>query len=80
MSHVSSLEPRVHPGVRDGRTKVVAMSHVSNLLGEVADVAAVSRLLRRGLGTGGTRPHLAVDGVAYAPHLLQDCAAWAVDW
>ena len=28
----------------------------------------------------GGRVHVAVDGVAYAPHQAMDVAAWGVDW
>eukprot|EP00884_Botryococcus_braunii_P011980 jgi/Botrbrau1/20783/Bobra.0156s0014.1 len=73
-SPISDLEALLSP-----RTKVVAMSHVSNLLGEVADLPAIVELLRR-QEAGGQPPHLCVDGVAYAPHLAMDVAAWGVHW
>jgi cysteine desulfurase family protein (TIGR01976 family) len=56
------------------RTRLVAMVHVSNLLGEIVDVAAATRLAHE----VGAR--VVVDGVAYAPHRAIDVAAWNVDW
>jgi cysteine desulfurase family protein (TIGR01976 family) len=56
------------------RTKVVAFPHVSNLLGEVVDVAEVTRRVH----AAGAR--VFVDGVAYAPHAVVDVAKWGVDW
>ena len=57
-------------------TRVVALTHVSNLLGGVVDVASVVRLVR----SIAPRARVVVDGVAYAPHLPIDVAAWDVDW
>jgi len=56
------------------RTKLVAFPHVSNLLGEVVDVAAITNLVHQ----HGAR--VVVDGVAYAPHRAIDVAAWDVDF
>jgi cysteine desulfurase family protein (TIGR01976 family) len=56
------------------RTALVAFPHVSNLLGEIVDVKAVTELAHE----AGTR--VVVDGVAYAPHRAMDVAAWNVDW
>jgi cysteine desulfurase family protein (TIGR01976 family) len=56
------------------RTKIVAFVHVSNLLGEIVDVAAITRAAH----AAGAR--VVVDGVAYAPHRAIDVAAWGVDW
>lgn len=56
------------------RTKLVAFPHVSNLLGEVVDVAAITNLVHQ----HGAR--VVVDGVAFAPHRAIDVAAWDVDF
>lgn len=56
------------------RTKIVAFPHVSNLLGEVVDVAAITRVVHE----AGAR--VVVDGVAYAPHRAIDVAGWDVDY
>ena len=55
-------------------TKLVAFPHTSNLLGEILDVAEITR---RAHAVGAK---VVVDGVAYAPHRAIDVAAWGVDW
>ncbi len=56
------------------RTKVVAFPHVSNLLGEVDDVRAITDLAH------AAGAQVVCDGVAYAPHAAVDVATWGVDW
>jgi cysteine desulfurase family protein (TIGR01976 family) len=56
------------------RTKLVAFPHVSNLLGEVVDVQAITDVVH----AAGAK--VIVDGVAYAPHRAIDVATWNVDW
>ena len=56
------------------RTRIVAFPHVSNLLGEIVDVAEVTRVAH----DVGAR--VVVDGVAFAPHRAIDVAAWDVDF
>lgn len=56
------------------RTRLVSFPQVSNILGEVVDVAAITRLCH----DAGAR--VFVDGVAYAPHGVIDVEAWDVDW
>jgi cysteine desulfurase family protein (TIGR01976 family) len=56
------------------RTKIVALPHVSNILGQVTDLAAVGRLAH----AAGAR--VVADGVAYAPHRLIDVEAWQIDF
>ena len=56
-----------------GRTKWVAMTHASNVLGSVNPVAEVARRVH---AAGG---RLCVDGVAYAPHRLVDVQASGAD-
>ena len=56
------------------RTALVAFPHVSNLLGDIVDVRAITELAH----AAGAR--VVVDGVAYAPHRAMDVAAWDVDW
>lgn len=56
------------------RTRLVAMPHVSNILGEVWDVRAVCDLAR----SFGART--VIDGVAYAPHHAPDVRAIGCDW
>ena len=56
------------------RTRLVCFPLVSNLLGEIVDVAAITQLAHK----HNTR--VVVDAVAYAPHRALDVKAWAVDW
>ncbi len=59
------------------RTRVVAFPQVSNILGEIVDVAGVVRAVK---GRAGQRARVVVDGVAFAPHRVMDVAAWGCDW
>lgn len=65
----ATLDPLLGP-----RTKLVAVSQVSNLLGEVYPVQEIARRAH----AAGAR--IVVDGVAFAPHHLVDVDAWGVDW
>jgi cysteine desulfurase family protein (TIGR01976 family) len=65
---LSSLEPLLGP-----RTKWLAMTWASNILGTVNDVAEVARRVH----AVGAR--LCVDAVAYAPHRLVDVQASGAD-
>jgi cysteine desulfurase family protein (TIGR01976 family) len=56
------------------KTRLVCFPQTSNLLGDVADVAAVARLAH----DAGAR--VVVDGVAYASHGAPDVAAWDADF
>jgi len=58
----------------DERTALVAIPHVSNLLGEIVDITAITERVHE----AGAR--VVVDGVAYAPHRRIDCDTWNVDW
>ncbi len=57
------------------RTKVVAVSHASNILGCVRDISAICNLVREVTRNKG---HVVVDGVAAAPHLLSWSGMWYV--
>jgi cysteine desulfurase family protein (TIGR01976 family) len=56
------------------RTKLVAIPHVSNLVGQIEDVEEVAKLAH------GVGAKLFVDGVAFAPHRAIDVQALGVDW
>jgi cysteine desulfurase family protein (TIGR01976 family) len=58
----------------DDSVAIVAFPHVSNLLGDIADVESITRLAH----IVGAR--VVVDGVAYAPHRAMDVKRWGVDW
>ncbi|MFN3722081.1 MAG: aminotransferase class V-fold PLP-dependent enzyme [Paracoccaceae bacterium] len=57
----------------DGRVRLVAFPHCSNVVAEINDVAAISALARE----HGART--VVDGVSYAPHGFPDVAALGCD-
>lgn len=56
------------------RTKLVAVTHVSNILGQVNPVAEIARFVH----DRGAR--ICVDAVAYAPHRAIDVQGWDVDY
>lgn len=56
------------------RTRLVCVTHVSNILGQVHPVADFARFVH----DRGAR--ICVDAVAYAPHRLIDVQAWDVDY
>jgi cysteine desulfurase family protein (TIGR01976 family) len=57
-----------------GRTRLVAVTHVSNILGTINPIADIARFVHdRGA-------LICVDSVAYAPHRAIDVAAWDVDF
>jgi cysteine desulfurase family protein (TIGR01976 family) len=56
------------------RTALVALPHVSNLLGGVVDLPAIVAMAH----AAGAR--VVADGVAFAPHRAIDVDAWDVDW
>lgn len=58
----------------DERVALVALPHVSNLLGEIVDLKRVAAQAH----SVGAR--VVADGVAYAPHRAIDVQAWDVDW
>lgn len=68
------LEPRDLEPLLGPRTRLVAFTHVSNLIGSIHDVAAITRMVH----ARGAR--VCVDGVAYAPHRAVDVGAWDVDY
>lgn len=68
------LEARGLVPLLTDRTRLVAFTHASNVLGSVHDVAALTRLVH----DHGAR--VLVDGVAYAAHRAIDVRAWDVDY
>jgi len=58
----------------DDQTALVALPHVSNLLGDIVDLSAVVEIAH----AGGAR--VVADGVAFAPHRAIDVQAWDVDY
>ncbi len=66
--HSSALEPLLNE-----RTRLVAMTHTSNILGTINPVAEIADLVHR---RGAL---LCVDGVGFAPHRAVDVQALGVD-
>ncbi|MEH6773401.1 MAG: cysteine desulfurase-like protein [Cereibacter changlensis] len=69
MLDLADLEP-----LMTDRTRLVAVTHVSNILGQVNPVAEIARFVHE----RGAR--ICVDAVAYAPHRAIDVQAWDVDY
>lgn len=60
--------------VMSPRTRLVAFTHASNILGSIHPVAEITRFVHdRGA-------KVCVDGVAYAPHRAVDVRGWDVDY
>ncbi len=68
-SHLEALASRL-----TDRTKIVAIPHVSNILGGIEDVEGVAKLAHR----AGAR--VVVDSVAFAPHRAMDVVQSGVDF
>lgn len=63
------------------RTRIVAFSACSNILGSIIDVKEVSRAVRRSAREYGARKlEISVDCVAYAPHRRIDVQDWDIDY
>jgi len=56
------------------RTRIVALPHVSNLLGQIEDLEAICNEAHK------VAARVVADGVAYAPHRAVDVKKWGVDW
>lgn len=69
-----TLDPALLDNLLTERTRLVAFPHVSNILGEINDVAAITRRVHE---AGAL---VCVDAVAYAPHRAIDVKAWDVDF
>ena len=68
-----ALDPAALAGLLSERTRVVAFTHCSNILGEINDVAAICRMVREA-GAWSV-----VDGVSYAGHGFPDVKALGAD-
>ncbi|OLS43831.1 cysteine desulfurase-like protein [Rhodovulum sulfidophilum] len=56
------------------RTRLVCVTHVSNILGHITPVARIARFVH------DHGAQIVVDAVAYAPHRLIDVQGWDVDY
>ena len=68
------LEPAGLAPLLSSRTRLVAFPHVSNVLGSIHDVRAITELVH------AHGAQVVVDGVAFAPHRAIDVAALGVDY
>lgn len=68
------LDCNVLRGLLSERTKLVACTHTSNILGTINDVKAIAKTVHEIPGA-----LLCVDAVAYAPHAAIDVTDWGVD-
>lgn len=63
------------------KTRLVAFTACSNILGSITEVAKVVQALREEAAKKGARKlEVCVDCVAYAPHRRIDVKAWDVDY
>ena len=58
------------------RTRIVAIPHASNLVGEIIDIEIIAKHVHQKC----PRARVIVDGVAYAPHRAIDVRQWNVDF
>lgn len=68
-----ALDPAALAGLLSDRTRVVAFTHCSNILGQINDVAAICRMVH------DAGAFAIVDGVSYAGHGFPDVAALGAD-
>ncbi len=68
------LEPAELAPMLGDRTRLVCVTHTSNVLGTVTPLAGLTRLVH----DCGAR--ICVDAVAFAPHRLLDLVGWDVDY
>ena len=59
------------------RTRIVALSHASNIVGEIRDVASICDTVR---DKSDGKAHVIVDGVAAAPHVYADLSESNADF
>lgn len=71
-SSSKNLEDLITP-----RTRIVIVSHASNIIGELRDIEALKQIVAR--GSEGVA-HLVVDGVAAVPHRFAGLGLTRADW
>ena len=76
IQQLSTLTPLI-----TSKTRIVAFSACSNILGTIVDVKAVVEHVRKVAKERGARKvEICVDCVAYAPHRRIDVQAWDIDY
>jgi len=69
-----ALDTATLAGLLTDKTRLVAFPHVSNIVGAINDVPAITRMVH------DCGAMVCVDGVAFAPHRAVDVKAWDVDF
>jgi cysteine desulfurase family protein (TIGR01976 family) len=69
-----ALDTDVLGNLLSDKTRLVAFPHVSNILGAINDVPAITAKVH------AAGAQVCVDGVAFAPHRAVDVKAWDVDY
>jgi selenocysteine lyase/cysteine desulfurase len=59
------------------KTRIVALSHASNILGQIRDIAGLRDIIK---SKSKGRAHVIVDGVAASPHWFPSVSELGVDW
>ena len=62
------------------KTRLVCLSHASNILGSVRDIHQLCSIIREYERTRHVRIHVLVDGVGTTAHLYPNVAGYDVDW
>lgn len=63
------------------KTRIVAFSACSNILGSIAPIKAIVKAVRtEAAAKGSKKVEISVDCVAYAPHRRMDVQDWDVDF
>ena len=68
------LDLAVLENLLSDRTRLVAFPHVSNIVGAINDVPAITQAVHK------AGAQVCVDGVAFAPHRVVDVKGWDVDY
>ena len=71
-------DPKSLSAILSTKTRIVAIPHASNILGEIWDVGRVLNPMIKRLTNGNA--HVVVDGVAAAPHRFAAVDELGVDW
>ena len=74
LPETGTLDIKVLENLLSDRTRLVAFPHVSNILGAINDIQAITNLTHK------AGAQVCVDGVAYAPHRALDVKGWNVDY
>lgn len=73
---LDALLPLITP-----KTRLVAFTACSNILGQIIDIASVTRAIKEEAANKGVRKvEVCVDCVAYAPHRRIDVRGWDVEY